>query len=62
MSKVVFLDVDGTLVTYENRIPASAVAAVAGIAWPFVAGLLLGWVVTLAWRNQIGRASCRERV
>lgn len=29
----------------------TAVAAVAGIAWPFVVGLLLGWVVTLAWRN-----------
>ena len=28
MSKVVFLDVDGTLVTYENRIPASAVTAI----------------------------------
>src|SRR5699024_10988478 len=29
----------------------TAVAAVAGIAWPFVAGLLLGWGVTLSWRN-----------
>ena len=28
MKKVVFLDVDGTLVTYENRIPASAVTAI----------------------------------
>lgn len=28
MSKVIFLDVDGTLVTYENRIPASAVTAI----------------------------------
>ena len=28
MSKVVFLDVDGTLVDYENRLPESAVAAI----------------------------------
>ena len=27
MSKVIFLDVDGTLVTYENRIPASLYAS-----------------------------------
>lgn len=31
----------------------TAVAAVAGTAWPFVTGLLLGWVVTLAWRNPV---------
>lgn len=28
MSKIIFLDVDGTLVDYENRLPASAVTAV----------------------------------
>lgn len=28
MRKIIFLDVDGTLVTYENRIPASAVSAI----------------------------------
>ena len=28
MRKIIFLDVDGTLVTYENRIPASAVTAI----------------------------------
>ncbi|WP_026118384.1 DUF3054 domain-containing protein [Nocardiopsis salina] len=29
----------------------TAVAAVAGTAWPFLGGLVLGWVVTLAWRT-----------
>lgn len=28
MSKIIFLDVDGTLVDYQNRIPASAVTAI----------------------------------
>lgn len=28
MGKIIFLDVDGTLVDYENRIPSSAIAAV----------------------------------
>ena len=28
MGKIIFLDVDGTLVDYENRIPESAVRAV----------------------------------
>ena len=28
MGKLIFLDVDGTLVDYENRIPASAVEAI----------------------------------
>lgn len=28
MSKIVFLDVDGTLVDYENHLPASAVTAI----------------------------------
>ena len=30
MKKIIFLDVDGTLVDYENRIPASAVTAMQG--------------------------------
>ncbi|MBB6118898.1 DUF3054 domain-containing protein [Nocardiopsis algeriensis] len=29
----------------------TAVPAVAATAWPFLAGALLGWVVTLAWRS-----------
>lgn len=28
MGKIIFLDVDGTLVDYENRIPDSAVTAI----------------------------------
>ena len=28
MSKIIFLDVDGTLVDYHNRVPASAVKAI----------------------------------
>ena len=28
MSKIIFLDVDGTLVDYENRLPESAVTAI----------------------------------
>ena len=28
MGKIIFLDVDGTLVDYENRLPASAVRAI----------------------------------
>ena len=28
MGKIIFLDVDGTLVDYENRLPESAVLAV----------------------------------
>lgn len=28
MNKIIFLDVDGTLMDYENRLPASAVGAV----------------------------------
>ena len=28
MGKIIFLDVDGTLVNYENQIPESAVAAI----------------------------------
>lgn len=28
MSKIIFLDVDGTLVDYHNRIPESAVIAI----------------------------------
>lgn len=31
----------------------TAVAAITGTAWPFVGGLLLGWVVTLAWRYPV---------
>lgn len=30
MSKIIFLDVDGTLVDYENRLPESAVTAIRG--------------------------------
>ncbi len=28
MSKIIFLDVDGTLVDYHNRVPESAVKAI----------------------------------
>lgn len=31
----------------------TAVAAVAGTAWPFLGGLVLGWVVTRAWRTPV---------
>lgn len=31
----------------------AAVAAVAGTAWPFLGGLVLGWIVTLAWRTPV---------
>ena len=31
----------------------TAVAAVAGTAWPFLGGMVLGWVVTLAWRTPV---------
>ena len=31
----------------------TAVAAVAVTAWPFLGGLVLGWVVTLAWRTPV---------
>lgn len=31
----------------------TAVASVAGTAWPFLGGLVLGWVVTLAWRTPV---------
>lgn len=28
MNKIIFIDVDGTLVNYENQIPASAIEAI----------------------------------
>lgn len=31
----------------------TAAAAVAGTAWPFLGGLVLGWAVTLAWRTPV---------
>ncbi|GHD18933.1 hypothetical protein GCM10007147_09620 [Nocardiopsis kunsanensis] len=31
----------------------TALGAVAGTAWPFLGGLVLGWVVTLAWRMPV---------
>lgn len=31
----------------------TALASVASTAWPFAAGALLGWVVTLAWRSPV---------
>ena len=43
MSKLIFLDVDGTLVDYHNRIPESAVKAIRQARENGASGLCLYW-------------------
>ena len=64
MSKIIFLDVDGTLVDYENRIPESAVRAIRQARSlgdrVYIAGMLRLWCSDgKRWAgNQSGSGLC----